>query len=433
MHSTVPTPSADTARAVRPLRIQGWLEDLAGVRRPRYAPPIRRAARPIPHANPAPAPRPASGRRLRNRASLVAERWSRSRRRAYVVAFDLETTVPIRARPNRSVSRWRRSRGARATSPSRIAMPARPISSIAPTVLARSRPGWRDASAKVGQNLKFAEHAFANHGSACAASRTTRWLESYVLESHKPHDLDKPRVPPSRLADDRLRHGDGDGRRSASRSTRSRSTSATEYAGRERRRHAAPARNLARGSSATRSCRASTRRSSCRCATCCSAWSARRADRSASLAAHEPRPRRARQRARAGGVSARRHAVQPRLARAAMRDPVRADEAAGRARRRATGQPSTDEDVLQELAASYPLPKVLLDWRAAAKLQVDVHRQAAGDGQRAHRRACIRRSRRRPPSPAGSRRPSPTCRTFRCAPSTAGASARRSSRRPGTC
>jgi DNA polymerase-1 len=35
----------------------------------------------------------------------------------------------------------------------------------------------------------------------------------------------------------------------------------------------------------------------------------------------------------------------------------------------ATGQPSTDEEVLQELAADYPLPKVLLEHRALAKLK----------------------------------------------------------------
>ena len=33
------------------------------------------------------------------------------------------------------------------------------------------------------------------------------------------------------------------------------------------------------------------------------------------------------------------------------------------------GQPSTDEDVLQELAADYPLPKLLLDYRSIAKLK----------------------------------------------------------------
>ncbi|MEO8537295.1 MAG: DNA polymerase I [Betaproteobacteria bacterium] len=38
-------------------------------------------------------------------------------------------------------------------------------------------------------------------------------------------------------------------------------------------------------------------------------------------------------------------------------------------RKTPTGQPSTDEDVLQELAASYPLPNVLLEWRALAKLK----------------------------------------------------------------
>jgi len=35
----------------------------------------------------------------------------------------------------------------------------------------------------------------------------------------------------------------------------------------------------------------------------------------------------------------------------------------------ATGQPSTDEEVLQELAADYPLPKVLLEHRSVSKLK----------------------------------------------------------------
>jgi DNA polymerase-1 len=35
----------------------------------------------------------------------------------------------------------------------------------------------------------------------------------------------------------------------------------------------------------------------------------------------------------------------------------------------ATGQPSTDEEVLQELAANYPLPKILLEHRALSKLK----------------------------------------------------------------
>jgi DNA polymerase-1 len=38
-------------------------------------------------------------------------------------------------------------------------------------------------------------------------------------------------------------------------------------------------------------------------------------------------------------------------------------------RKTATGQPSTDEDVLTQLAADYPLPKVLLEHRALSKLK----------------------------------------------------------------
>ncbi len=39
------------------------------------------------------------------------------------------------------------------------------------------------------------------------------------------------------------------------------------------------------------------------------------------------------------------------------------------ARKTPTGQPSTAEDVLEELAASYPLPRIVLDYRALAKLK----------------------------------------------------------------
>ncbi len=38
-------------------------------------------------------------------------------------------------------------------------------------------------------------------------------------------------------------------------------------------------------------------------------------------------------------------------------------------RKTATGQPSTDEEVLQELAADYPLPRILLEHRALSKLK----------------------------------------------------------------
>ncbi len=58
-------------------------------------------------------------------------------------------------------------------------------------VLARLARWFGDASrAKVGQNVKFDQHALANHGVELAGVAHDTLLESYVLESHKPHDMD---------------------------------------------------------------------------------------------------------------------------------------------------------------------------------------------------------------------------------------------------
>jgi DNA polymerase-1 len=42
---------------------------------------------------------------------------------------------------------------------------------------------------KLGQNLKYDQHIFANHGIALAGIAEDTLLESYVLESHKPHEM----------------------------------------------------------------------------------------------------------------------------------------------------------------------------------------------------------------------------------------------------
>ncbi len=47
-----------------------------------------------------------------------------------------------------------------------------------------------DVHRKVGQNLKYDKHVFANHGIALSGIHDDTLLESYVLESHKPHDMD---------------------------------------------------------------------------------------------------------------------------------------------------------------------------------------------------------------------------------------------------
>ncbi len=47
-----------------------------------------------------------------------------------------------------------------------------------------------DQHKKVGQNLKFDKHIFANHGINLSGIHDDTLLESYVLESHKSHDMD---------------------------------------------------------------------------------------------------------------------------------------------------------------------------------------------------------------------------------------------------
>jgi DNA polymerase I len=58
-------------------------------------------------------------------------------------------------------------------------------------VLARLRPWLEDAGrAKVGQNIKYDLHVFANHGVAVQGYVHDTLLQSYVLEAHKPHSLE---------------------------------------------------------------------------------------------------------------------------------------------------------------------------------------------------------------------------------------------------
>ncbi len=57
-------------------------------------------------------------------------------------------------------------------------------------VLKRLAPWLADPSRKkLGQNLKYDQHAFANHGLTLAGIAHDTLLESYVLESHRTHDL----------------------------------------------------------------------------------------------------------------------------------------------------------------------------------------------------------------------------------------------------
>jgi DNA polymerase I len=59
------------------------------------------------------------------------------------------------------------------------------------TVLARLKPWLEDPSAaKVGQNIKYDTHVFANAGIALRGCAHDTMLQSYVLEAHKTHSLE---------------------------------------------------------------------------------------------------------------------------------------------------------------------------------------------------------------------------------------------------
>ena len=58
-------------------------------------------------------------------------------------------------------------------------------------VLALLKPWLEDeTAAKVGQHVKYDTHVFANHGIALRGVRHDTMLQSYVLEAHKPHSLE---------------------------------------------------------------------------------------------------------------------------------------------------------------------------------------------------------------------------------------------------
>jgi DNA polymerase-1 len=57
-------------------------------------------------------------------------------------------------------------------------------------VLDRLKPWLEDEAApKIGQNIKYDLHVFANHGITVRGYRHDTMLQSYVLEAHKPHGL----------------------------------------------------------------------------------------------------------------------------------------------------------------------------------------------------------------------------------------------------
>ncbi len=179
---------------------RSWLKDAAGAAGPSGDGGDASADRAVPagDADRAPAdPRPdaAPPGPPRHYETVTDEaalgRWLAAIDAAPLTAFDTETTSldPLQARivglsfaiePGRAcyIPLAHRYPGA----PDQLPLDA---------VLARLAGWFADpARRKLGQNVKYDQHVLANHGLPLAGVEHDTLLESYVLESHKPHDMD---------------------------------------------------------------------------------------------------------------------------------------------------------------------------------------------------------------------------------------------------
>lgn len=120
------------------------------------------------------------------------ERWLAKIDAAPLVALDTETTSldPLSARIV-GIS-FALTPGEAAYIPVAHHYPGAPDQLPRDQVLARLKPWLESAShAKLGQNLKYDQHVFANHDIALAGIMHDTLLQSYVLESDKGHDLEQ--------------------------------------------------------------------------------------------------------------------------------------------------------------------------------------------------------------------------------------------------
>ena len=179
---------------------KSWLKDLAPAEASAQAPldlaargavdaAGRRADLP-PQSNPPPLPPQEKHYELVVDAAAW-DRWWNEIQQADLVSFDLETTVPDPLQAEIVGLSFATGPGRACYVPLAHRYTGAPDQLDRATVLAQVGPWLADGSRrKLGQNLKFDEHALANHGLGLAGVAHDTLLESYVLESHKPHDMD---------------------------------------------------------------------------------------------------------------------------------------------------------------------------------------------------------------------------------------------------
>ncbi len=123
--------------------------------------------------------------------SAAFERWLEALQRAELVCFDTETTGldPMEARIVGLSFSIEPGRAAYIPLTHRYA--GAPTQLPIDDVLRRLKPWFEDTTKKkLGQNLKYDQHVLANYGIALAGVAHDTLLQSYVLESQRAHDMD---------------------------------------------------------------------------------------------------------------------------------------------------------------------------------------------------------------------------------------------------
>ncbi len=182
-----PVDSAKLRNLLDRFEFKTWLKDLEDGR----GATTKAVASPVSEST---TPRPARVPVSRHYETILdmhaLERWIDVIERAEITCFDTETTSldPMQARivglsfavePGHAVyiPLVHRYAGAPAQLPLDL-------------VLARLKPWFENPAArKLGQNVKYDQHVLANHGIALAGVEHDTMLQSYVLESHRPHDM----------------------------------------------------------------------------------------------------------------------------------------------------------------------------------------------------------------------------------------------------
>ena len=186
---TRPADAAALKNLYERFEFKAWLKDVEGAPAKAAEAGVRAEAAAAPDERP---PRAAVARQYETILDQDAlDRWLAAIERADLVTFDTETTSldPMQARivgisfaiePGRAayVPVEHRYAGA----PAQLPLDA---------VLTRLKPWLENPRAKkLGHNVKYDQHVLANHGIALAGVAHDTMLQSYVLESHRLHDMD---------------------------------------------------------------------------------------------------------------------------------------------------------------------------------------------------------------------------------------------------